>query len=227
VTSSERRDTSSSVNRASSSDGPSKSKRIRKYTDFDKQFQNNPTAGGCFRCGDNGHSKYSANAPCKDRPITCEYCMSSTHVVKTCRHLHSACHKCGYRGHKPESHLDANGKDNGLARDVEKDWARFRLFREKGYFTKKRETMPGFGFWLIPGDHAEKFRQVSHKVLYERGYKDAKTRIDGIVSGSLPCTRYTLAYRELSRKLPLPKELQGLEPKKKKKAEKKKKANRK
>jgi hypothetical protein len=96
-----------------------------------------------------------------------------------------------------------------LTRDVETDWKHFYQFREVGLFLKKREIYPGFGFWLIDESLKESMRglNMSHKVLYERGYVDAKKRINQMVARKVQPQRYTKEYREKPLQLlPLPEE---------------------
>jgi len=138
-----------------------------------------------------------ASGQCKDKVVHFNYCHSYGHDTMVCRELNSGCDFCSYRGHKKTGHactpegipiLDQDGKPT--PRDIDRDFDRFRRFADSGYYTRKRECYPGYGFWLLPLSLRGKVSGLRYSKLYSRGCEEARRRIRDIASGKVDVAKY-------------------------------------
>jgi hypothetical protein len=186
-----REEVASSSGPSSSSGGPTTAKKAREdhLGDAQKQFHHAPVLSCCFKCGEKGHSKFSGY--CKNLQLSCEYCHSVTHATVACRELHAGCTICEYRGHRDDQHdNDIDGKP--LPRDAKIDWQRFRKCQDQGFYTRRRERFPSFGFWIFPQVLLDVVGNVSCDVLYNHGWEDAKKRITAMAEGKVHPDKYSV-----------------------------------
>jgi len=184
---------SDSGTRSSSADGRPPTKHVRRegtgLIPFSRgQFQKVPVLGSCWRCGKHGHSKQSG--VCKDTTVFCHYCTRNDHATLVCKSLNFGCTYCQYRGHQyiehdrnadGSIHVDPYGQVS--PRDIEQDYRMFRRWADSGYYSRQRELFPGYGFWLLPTVLMGKIDALRYSTLYDRGYREARKRINSMAEG--------------------------------------------